>query len=130
MSFEGYVQIICVNGHLYEVDVLARVHDQENCDDCGGKPAWRNIVDQTNDPGDGVIPDAEFVRFQITPETRDASDGHIVEATYHVPTEAETAAMRYDMRYVNGHFEYGRWHTDTAKRLIWTPYSPPSAGAP
>jgi hypothetical protein len=47
------------------------------------------------------------------------------EATYRIPADDEVAAMRYDTRYVDGRFEYGRWHRDAADRLVWTPYQPP-----
>lgn len=119
MSFEGYAQIICVNGHRYDDDC----HNPRNCYVCDGKPAWMNVVDQTNNPGDDVIPDEEFARFQITAETPDN------EATYHIPTDDEVAAMRYDTRYVDGRFEYGRWHRDVADRPVWTPYQPPQVTA-
>lgn len=119
MSFEGYAQIICVNGHRYDDDC----HDPRNCYVCDGKPAWVNVVDQTNNPGDDVIPDEEFARFQITAEAPGK------EATYHIPTDDEVASMRYDMRYIDGRFEYGRWHRDVADRLVWTPYRPPQATA-
>lgn len=117
MSFEGYAQIICVNGHRYDDDC----HDPRRCYVCGGKPAWINVVDQTNNPGDDVIPDEEFARFQITPETPTPGG----EATYRIPADDEVAAMRYDTRYADGRFEYGRWHRDVADRLVWTPYQPP-----
>lgn len=53
MSFEGYYQILCVNGHLQEIDVYSMDFDIDNfkdweCEYCNGKIAWWNIVDETN----------------------------------------------------------------------------------
>lgn len=131
MSYEGYVQIICANGHLYEAPVGDGYG--HTCR-CGAKLAWMNHVDQTNNPGDGVIPKAEFVRFELTPEvtttcTACGTHTHVTEATYRIPTDDETEAMRYDMRYIDGRFEYGRWHRDVADRPVWTPYQPPQVTA-
>jgi DNA-directed RNA polymerase subunit RPC12/RpoP len=48
MSFEGYNQVLCANGHLSEFDVYAEL---EKCSYCGAKFIWSHIVDQTNDEG-------------------------------------------------------------------------------
>lgn len=131
MSFEGYAQIICVNGHRYD----DAYRDSRNCYVCGGEPAWVNVVDQTNNPGDGAVPDTEFAHLQLTPEVvktcgECGATRCVTEATYRVPTVAEAAAMRYGMRYVdNGRLEYGRWHCDAVGHLIWTPYQSPQATA-
>ena len=66
MSFEGYNQILCENGHLYEYDV----YDSHNpltwdtwehgspdgmkrwrCPHCGAHMTWWNQVDETNGLG-------------------------------------------------------------------------------
>lgn len=47
----------------------------------------------------------------------------------HPLTDDEVASMRYDTRYVDGRFEYGRWHRDVADRPVWTPYQPPQVTA-
>lgn len=53
MSYEGYEQLLCENGHQDSIDAMEVMygdHDQEKwrCEDCGGKLAWFNCVDQTN----------------------------------------------------------------------------------
>lgn len=54
MSWEGYEQVLCENGHLsihdpYNYMFMEREYwDQWECRVCGGKKAWSNLVDQTN----------------------------------------------------------------------------------
>lgn len=56
MSFEGYYQRLCKNGHLSCEDVY--MSDNENywrCSNCKEPLAWWNLVDQTNEPDEGKI---------------------------------------------------------------------------
>ena len=49
MSFEGYYQLLCKNGHLWhEQAVCFSDADDFECSEGCGKPVWWNIVDQTN----------------------------------------------------------------------------------
>lgn len=53
MSFEGYYQIICENGHYHTPDCYYYYHDEEGmvaCSStgCKGKIIWSNLVDVTN----------------------------------------------------------------------------------
>ena len=48
MSFQGYYQIICENGHLSTCDVYDFEFEVFECPICKGKKAFRNLVDQTN----------------------------------------------------------------------------------
>lgn len=50
MSFEGRYQKICENGHYSEQCVYM---ETKNCDNCGGKWIKENLVDDTNEPGEG-----------------------------------------------------------------------------
>lgn len=52
MSYEGYSQCICFNGHYSEMDVYA---EREDCE-CGASFAWTNSVDSTNGDEVGIIP--------------------------------------------------------------------------
>jgi len=54
VSFEGYYQALCENGHDCSSDVYEFV-EQGPCHVCGGKIVWRNLVDQTNDSGEEDI---------------------------------------------------------------------------
>ena len=52
MSFEGYYQILCKNGHqqcvnVYDVD-YCRSNEEWKCPICSEECAWWNLVDITN----------------------------------------------------------------------------------
>ena len=52
MSFEGYYQVLCKNGHYSTCDCYT-LHtpgssDDWRCSICGEECAWWNIVDETN----------------------------------------------------------------------------------
>lgn len=60
MSFEGYYQYLCKNGHyhtcdVYDTDSPFRGEDTDKitwcCDLCGEPLAWWDLVYQTNDAG-------------------------------------------------------------------------------
>ncbi len=49
MSFEGYYQLVCENGHLDSCDALmADPFEEYECLDCKAPLAWWNLVDETN----------------------------------------------------------------------------------
>lgn len=49
MSFEGYIQKLCKNGHYWTADASIYSDDEDNiCDVCGEKACWENLVDLTN----------------------------------------------------------------------------------
>lgn len=55
MSYEGYTEYLCKNGHYWAVDVYCECGVPE-CSECGGPYVWRHSVDETNgvvkgDPG-------------------------------------------------------------------------------
>ena len=56
MSFEGYYQKVCKNGHYFECDVY---QDRDNCVDCFLPIIYENIVDQTN------CEDVGYVRIPV-----------------------------------------------------------------
>lgn len=64
MSYEGYEQHICANGHRYDGmwNPVAALRDQ--CP-CGAKSAWHNNVDQTRGEEYGYIPPEEFAKLLI-----------------------------------------------------------------
>ena len=81
MSFEGYYQILCGNGHLVEDDVYyyQQEGDYWKCKVCGEREAWRNLVDTTN----GIYFEDEridgHVELEIDhqPVSRECDMGHI-----------------------------------------------------
>lgn len=52
MSFEGYYQQICVNGHYTECDVYDHHH---KCVDCRQEIIFENLVDETNCENSGYV---------------------------------------------------------------------------
>jgi hypothetical protein len=52
MSYEGYSQCICSNGHYFEHDAYC----DGFCPYCGLGSSWDNSVDQTNGEAYGEIP--------------------------------------------------------------------------
>lgn len=67
MSYEGYEQLLCANGHAWAIDAYADAFEDDNyhprkCHDCGGMAVWGNSVDETNgvnpdtDEGEGYVP--------------------------------------------------------------------------
>jgi len=64
MSYEGYVQILCENGHYECVDCWDD-HDPDAwlCEVCGAKMTWWNSVDVTNGSWDYDPTTGEEVRI-------------------------------------------------------------------
>ena len=93
MSFEGFYQILCKNGHLHLKDAMAVCFNDDwiekfKCPICGETTAWWNLVDQTNGSYDengnridGYI-ELEIKKVEICPCCRIAP---II--TYKIPKE-------------------------------------------
>lgn len=99
MSYEGYVQGICQNGHLNR---YAEHYGSEPyiCPDCKSDLAWQNAVDQTNCDEWGFIPPSEFAKLLISAEKRQTCNlGHqhvVHHAIYRRPKEGELRQHYYD----------------------------------
>lgn len=82
MSYEGYEQHLCTNGHRFDAgehwDGEPRI-----CDDCGAGSAFCNDVDETNCDGVGVIPNWDAWLIDAGPPE-----------VYRIPTEEEHRAAR------------------------------------
>lgn len=48
MSFEGYYQILCEQGHYSYSDAHSFSPEKWECSICKGKHKWSNLVDTTN----------------------------------------------------------------------------------
>lgn len=49
MSYEGYEQWLCENGHYFNFDCYDRPRwETWRCPHCNAKAAWTNSVDETN----------------------------------------------------------------------------------
>ena len=77
MSFEGYYQKLCKNGHDCSHDVY---YDVEKCSICGASIVWENLVDQTNDAGH---PEELKIREQVIC----AHCNTTLSTTYFIPGE-------------------------------------------
>lgn len=91
MSYEGYVQNICKNGHYFSSsDSWGSEHD-ETCE-CGSAAAWKNSVDDTNGQSYGEIPDGILRKFYMRTDdvvkVCDLGHRHVVqERTFRIPGE-------------------------------------------
>jgi hypothetical protein len=80
MSYEGYTQKLCANGHLRE----ANCYDDfaETCG-CGAPFVWSHEVDETNCEGEPYP--LEFDKAAVT-EVCNMGHHHVVrECTYKIP---------------------------------------------
>lgn len=97
MSYEGYVQFICKNGH-YNKQPEAHDGDQAPCH-CGTGYVWENRVNDTNCDAFGVIPDHVMRMFIVTDEILEECNlGHkhvMSEATYTAPSPAQTQSAQH-----------------------------------
>jgi hypothetical protein len=86
MSFEGYEQRLCKNGHYETFDVYEFVPEDDPCSVCGAKWVWFNLVDCTNEPGVGKVEleIATPARYETTCEAC-GSQAMVEEETYKIP---------------------------------------------
>jgi len=61
MSYEGYVELLCKNGHYWTVDAYGAL-DDACCHRCGEHFAWNHSVDETN----GIVYDDNGLPFSNT----------------------------------------------------------------
>lgn len=98
MSYEGFSQNICNNGHRYNLPVHA---DNDTCPhpNCHEGSAFSNPVDETNGESVGQIPNHIWERFKIQEEvTQVCSLGHkhvTSPARYRIPNETEHRISRH-----------------------------------
>lgn len=92
MSYEGYTQNICANGHYWEIDAF----DSHDCFDCKSPAAWSNAVDETNCDGWGYVP-TELLDVASEARFETCNLGHthqISPVLYHIPLPDETLMLR------------------------------------
>jgi len=85
MSFDGYYQILCKNGHLHHADMFD--YEYWSCWYCKYGIVWSNLVDQTNTNGDEFVVKLEKLTTQ---KACTCSCGHIhttgPPSTYKIPS--------------------------------------------
>jgi len=100
MSYEGFDQYICKNGHYYFYGA-GYFDDVPNCPYCGAESAFCNSVDQTNGPPQGELKyPKDFEHLLLSPAANETCDhcGHtkrISEAVYRAPTGEEMEPYRH-----------------------------------
>jgi len=77
MSFDGYFQLICENGHAYYEGLFG---EEENalCPYCNKKCIWWNLVDSTNDCGKPIT-------LELIKQRHCSKCGSILEEKYKIP---------------------------------------------
>lgn len=103
MSYEGYEQCICTNGHRYDRADSYHARDSgqnlKACPYCGGQAAIVNPVDETNCNSFGIVPDAAWETLKIadavTHTCPTCTHTKVVEEQkYRIPNCKELEAMR------------------------------------
>ena len=100
MSYEGYVQLICENGHLTSEDAYYHDGTEPECSICKGKILWENQVDQTNCDEFGAITINDMIKhFRIQEEKFEkcptCNHTHMIKPNlYRIPTREETDNLR------------------------------------
>ena len=94
MSFEGYYQRLCKNGHSMDVDCYME-NDEDRCAICGAEIVWANLVDETNGSHDeeGRRIDG-CVKLKIKSQKKCEHCGSILETTYKIPRNRRTQTIR------------------------------------
>jgi hypothetical protein len=105
MSYEGYEQHICENGHRFNTEAGYAYFGDDNppaCPYCGAKSVFCNCVDQTNCEDMGVILNDGWRKFEVFPmvihECCECNSRRISPPIYRIPTrkEAEKIQMYWD----------------------------------
>jgi hypothetical protein len=112
MSYEGYEQHICKNGHYFERDVSPNDmwgSDDAVCSFCAATSAWENSVDTTNGGEDGKIPfevlEQKFLisraENKVCPTCNHSEQ--VSKDVFRIPTNDETDPLK---EYVGEIFDY------------------------
>jgi hypothetical protein len=88
MSFEGYYQALCKNGHKFNFNISYDWDEEETarCPYCNEKVAWYNIVDDTNCDQAGHFDDFEILTPKVICTCDKCKHEHVSQvATYKIP---------------------------------------------
>lgn len=100
MSYEGYTQHICTNGHYYTACEDYCENEERKCPYCEAKNVWTNSVDETNGEDVGHIMKKDLKKYFLIKEKVvktcfECRKDHILEYDlYKIPSEAETFYLR------------------------------------
>jgi len=93
MSYEGYSQLLCKDGHYWEVDcncTSGKLED-ETCPVCSNPAIWENMVDITNGSFDPYWSMEEknridgYIELEILKEEKCDKCGSILVRIYKIP---------------------------------------------
>jgi hypothetical protein len=97
MSYEGYTDHLCENGHHWQIDAQAHY---VICPYCSKDSVWQNEVDETNCDSVGIIM-AEGWKSLCISEKKIETCGHcnhsrtMEPARYRIPSEEELKKLRH-----------------------------------
>jgi hypothetical protein len=95
MSYEGYEEALCKNGHRY---FFGAFEENARCPYCGADCAWSNSVDTTNCNKDGKLSEKGWNYLLISLEeiqTCNLGHKHVTkEAVYRIPKHREMDSFR------------------------------------
>jgi len=91
MSYEGYSQYLCENGHETVIDAMEECfgEDLKICPRCSKPIVWRNCVDTTNGSWDEKTDERidGYVELEIKNQIRCDKCNSILGTTYKIPKE-------------------------------------------
>lgn len=99
MSYEGYTEYLCENGHYYTRDAYESYYTEEKkCPYCVSEAVWSNGVDQTNDSGFKFGTDRLIVKdAAVYDECECCGNKRLLQReTYHIPGEKQMSEYRKD----------------------------------
>lgn len=85
MSWEGYYQLICKNGHMWTEFAEYRKAEECICPKCNTKPIWYNIVDITNGSFEGNKRIDGYIELKPSKIIKCKHCGSILEIKYRIP---------------------------------------------
>jgi len=93
MSFEGYYQLLCPNGHLGVLDAYTYdFGDSNKCFWCDENWCWENLVDCTNDEGEAIV--LEVLEPPTVCTCTECGDRHLSEGAIYVIPEDKGDLIR------------------------------------
>lgn len=94
MSYEGYEQYLCENGHYWEEGCSYGNEDPIPCADCGKPPVWVHSVDTTNDEGEPVVLKLKTPsKLETCPTCQHTKE--VTPETYEIPPEGVGRMITY-----------------------------------
>ena len=85
MSWEGYYQLICKNGHYWTEDAGWKDYEDCICPMCKSKPTWHNTVDITNGSFEGKRRIDGYKHLKPYKTTQCPTCKTTLEALYKIP---------------------------------------------